>query len=255
MTKNFIEFTANKDERGNLFKISCPGRNQATAIYVENTLSAEDIIDTKEFIDSLSAFIEGAHIVLRPFSEEGWKEQAPKHLTGIAAGTRSLQQSAMARSKDLGKRYAEWLTPPKTVSPERLAEMRSHLRGLKSSTAMHLVMQDGLIALAALQAPEGIAGMNDPGIINQVKRTAAMHTLKEWRAGQMTVKPTPANPLAQGRDEEALNVYAESAIKRHENAREAVKAVEAIIGQAVNFYAVAADISPEQAFEAMELGK
>lgn len=224
-------------------------------MYVETALGDDTYINAKGFVEALNASTKNIVMASAKYSEEGWKEQASKHLGSVASEARKLQQAAIARAQNLDKRWKEWLSPPKTVSPDRFSELRSHLRGLKPAEVLRLTTQDGLMALAALESPEGIPGMNDTGIVKHVERAAALYSLKDAYAAQMQQKPDLNNPLAYGRDENALQNIAEEALKNFEQAQVTVKATGEILNKTVNYYALVADVSPHEAFDAMGLGK
>ncbi len=252
--QNFLEFSTNQDERQLYFTTSRSGQPSAM-VAIPRTLIGDKFLDTKPLMAAIQKFTETAPVTMNTLNARGWSERAQKELLPIATAACDLQKMAMGRLQELAIRWKEWIAPPKNVSLEYLAELRGYLRSLKAADVMRESLKNGIAAIAALELPSGIDGLQDAGIRAELERSAAIFSLKKLYASQSQLKPSLDNVLAFGQDDAALQKLADSALQNYRKALEDVDAVKGILNRTVIFYSIAADVDLKTAFDNIGLRK
>ncbi len=250
---NFLEFSQNETADVTSFNVSRPGKNLSTGIYVPTKFNDDEFLRTDKFSNALATFIAKAPALLKPFSEDGWKQRAVKELSGIAVEIHTLQRAAIKRSKDLDGRYEDWLVP-KSIDPSLMAEIRSYVRNLKPADVMREAISNGVIANAIIQNPHGISGLDDKLFVVHVEKAAIEYNFSQAYASQMQRYPSSTSIIAYGTDQEAVSKYVAKALRNFEQSKSDISAVERILDQALGFYAVVADTDKDQAFNIINLG-
>jgi hypothetical protein len=246
------EFSTRKD--GNLTLFTASRQGTPVAMVAISPLNGK-ALDLVPLMTTLARFAEVAPVEMKPLNEAGWKERAPKLLEPIANAARDMQKATIAYSQELAGRWQGWIVPPKTVSPQHLLELRAYAREQKPADLLRLVLADGLIAVAVLELPAGIPGLNDPAIRAEIERAAALYGLKNLYSGQTQRKPSMDDILAHGLDDKALQQLAEDGLRNYRLSLADIETVRGVIERTVIFYALAADVDVKLAFDNMGLGK
>lgn len=245
-----------ENDRVTSFNVENTSRNLKAAVHIPRILEGSKHLNTTALINTLSDFTNKSAALLEPHSESGWRMAAPDKLKPIMTETKALQKTAIARSKELEKRKAELLKSD--INPEHARELRAWLRTQKPAAAMQKLLKDPQAAMAALENPVGIPGLDDPNLIREIERVAMLHNMaKKYSLEGYDTHRTPSidDPLAHGVDPERLNSIAKEGLNNFEAALSDVNAVRGVITQAVNYLAVAADMSGHDAFHAAGLDK
>lgn len=251
---SFLQFSTSPNRGVISYNVIRPNKNQSMGVHLLLKFNEDEFLNTAALSTALEGFIKNAPTLLKPFSEEGWKDKAVAKLSNIANEVRSLQQSAISRAVDLEKRYKEWLEP-KSISDNYMAEIRSYIRTLKPADVMRKAISDGVIANAIVQNPHGIQGVNDNSFFTHVEHAAIQYNFAQMYGKQMTLKPSLDCLVAHGLDEKAIAEYVTKALDNWKSSKADVQTIEKILRQAICFYAVAADVSLDQAFDIIGLGE
>ncbi len=253
----FITFSRlPNNDRVDSFTVTHASRNLKGAVHIPRTLDGNQHISTTALSKALGDFTDKALVILQPHSESGWKDAAPERLKLIMKETKALQKSAIARAKELDKRKAEYLKSD--MNPSHAAELRAWLRTKKPGDVIQKTVKDGAAALAVLENPVGIPGLDDPQLLKEVERAAMLYNMgRLYNAESYDThrKPSLDAPLAYGTDPARLNSIAKEGLTNFETSLSDVDAVRGVITQAVNYIAVAADMSGHDAFQAIGLDK
>lgn len=249
------EFTINTDKNNAIksYSVLDKGRNQSTGIHLKKRWDTDPNIPLTSLSKTLETWTEKAPIAVRPYSDEGWKTAAIEKLAPIANEIRKLQKSIIAQKQSLAKRRSDWIKPPKDYDHTKAAEIRTYLRGLSAAEVIRRVNEDPEIASVILENPVTIAGANDTGIVKNLRRNAMLYNLTKTYASQTSKKPSIDSPVAYGVDEDASKSYAEKSLNNLENAEEHTNTMSKVLTQVINYYAIAAGISPTEAFKSIGL--
>tara|TARA_B100000780_G_scaffold188715_1_gene132696 strand:- start:2624 stop:3394 length:771 start_codon:yes stop_codon:yes gene_type:complete len=253
----FLKFTRlPENDRVDSYAMENTTRNLKAAVHIPRTLDGNKHLDTMALTSTLKDFTNKSAVLLEPHSESGWKTAAPEKLKPIMAETKALQKTAIARSKELEKRKVDLLKSD--VDPAHARELRAWLRTQKPAAAIQKMLKDPEAALAALENPVGIPGLDDTNLMREVERAAMLHNMaKGYKAEGYDSHRTPSidDPLAHGVDPSRLNSIAKEGLANFEASLSDVDAVRGVITQAVNYIAVAGDMSGHDAFHAVGLDK
>ncbi len=253
----FLTFSRLPDnDRVDSFTVSNSPRNLKAAVYIPRSLDGNQHLSTTTLTKTLQDFTDKAPVFLKPHSDSGWRDVAPDKLKPIMSETKALQKAAIVRAKELDTRKTEYLKSH--MNPAHALELREWLRTKKPGDVIQKTVRDGAAALAALENPVGIPGLDDPQLLKEVERAAMLYNIAKAYASEKydTHKvPSLSDPLAYGIDPELIKKIAAEGLYNYEAALGDVDAVRGVITQAVNYIAVAADMPAHGAFQAMGLEK
>ncbi len=206
----------------------------------------------KEFQD----LSQKAPAMLAPVSEIGWKSQALQIMQAVMKRTKSAQVEGITKDQESDKQKAKLLQSD--MEPEHAAEVRNFFRAKKPGDVIQHAVKDGRLAAALLENPLGIPALDQDQLLKEVERAAMLYNMgRLYQDKSYDTHKTPSldDPLAHGIDSEKIAAVAKEGLANYEAARSEVDTVRKIVSQAVKFVAITADISVQEAFEAMELHK
>lgn len=195
-------------------------------------------------------------------SEEGWSKAAPAFTAPFVALYQQLRDVAMDRSRELDARDANLLAnrptiPLNATEGERLRLTFSHdvrtaaavqmLTPMKPSELLAAVSGSRELGSVVLSTPSLRAKL--PGdLAERIERDTMELAFVEQNANAVKLKPTYEQPLRQGGDPDAARSIAKQAVASIEAARDELATVEMVLRSTVDFVAIVANVSRQDAF-------
>ncbi len=165
---------------------------------------------------------------------------------------RLAHSAALAHKRAHEKADTALRRAPEGVNAAFHPERRLRYRGLKEADAMRAVAAADLADLAALTIDGNLAALPAPAfeLANERYLVAAV-LAREGIAATYRLKPSAANPLADGIDEPAARRAAEAIIAGHDADGESVSIHERALRDWVSLLATSYALSPDDVFERM----
>jgi|GEM_PF-5611217 len=249
------EFTMNIDQHNNItsYSVLDKDRNRSFEIHMKNDWKTNSNIPLTNLDNTMQAWTIKASTTVRPYSDEGWNTAAVEKMRPIANQAQKLQKNIIARKQSFAKRRSEWVRPPNNYDPAKAAEIRSYLRGLSAAEVIRRVNETPNIANVILDNPVAIAGTSDAAIMKNLQRMAILHNVTETYTEQTPKKPSLNDPVAFDTDKDAGKAYAEEALKNLESSEQHADTMSKVLMQVVEYYAIATNLTHEEAFSVMGL--
>jgi len=198
-----------------------------------------------------SGFVEQVNTSAAQFRDEALPG-ALLSLTGsmmFQAG-RNAHSAALTHKRAHQKADEAFRRAPEGVNAAHHPERRLRYRGLKEADAVRAVAAADLADLAALVVNGNLANLPAPVFEQANERyLEAVVMARPMTAQNYTLKPTAANPLADGLDETAARRAAEAIIAGHRADADAIAVHERTLRDWTTLLATSFGLSPDDVFQ------